>query len=72
MDAQELHELMARRETLDLTGSKDRLKALLQAKNGSSLEPLRPTELDPVAMLMRNNPSLTLEQAIKDAEALGF
>jgi hypothetical protein len=73
MDAQEMHDLeMQNKPKLNLKGSSSKLKALLKARNGSSLEPLQSNELDPTAQAMRNHPQLTRDQATQDAENLGF
>lgn len=72
MDAQEMHDLRMSQAKPKLAGSKAKLKDLLAQKNGSSSEPLQSTALDPTAQAMSNHPQLTREQAIKDAETLGF
>lgn len=72
MDAQEMHDQRVHKQPLKVKDSKAKLKALLEAKNGSSLEPKQSTELDPIAQAIKDNPSLTPEKALEMAEKLGF
>jgi len=71
MDAQQEHDL-AMKERLDMKASRPKLEALLQKKNGPSLEPLQSTKLDPIASAMEDHPGLTREKAEEMAKAFGF
>ena len=71
LDAQQQHD-QAMKEKPELKGSKSKLEALLQKKNGPSLEPLQSTKLDPIASAMEDHPGLTREKAEEMAKAFGF
>jgi hypothetical protein len=76
MDAQQLHdEEQPDPRTLKLV-SREKLEALLRAKNGPSGEPRqsarRVTPADPLEEAMREHPGLTREEAERMAEAFGF
>lgn len=80
MDAQEMHdyEMSKRRADCELRQpivdreSKAKLEEMLVRKNGPSKEPPRGSALDPTENAVRNNPGLTREAAVRDAENLGF
>ena len=70
MDALQEHDLRMKIPT-DLEGSRERLEKLLKAKVKLSKKNKEPELLGPIASAMRNNPGLTLEEAVEMMEAFG-
>ncbi len=69
MDAQQQHDrsLVRKLKKLNLTGSRQRLEALLKAKHA------KPSDWsDPLAWVLRENPTLTRAEAEKMVEEYGF
>jgi hypothetical protein len=76
MDAQRYHdENQPDPAKLSLEGSRERLEALLKAKNGPSGEPpasVRHVLVDPIAQAMKHHPGLTREEADRMAAEYGY
>ena len=69
MDAQQQHDrsLVRKLKKLNLAGSRQRLEALLKAKHATLSD-----WSDPLASVLRQNPTLTRAQAEKMVEEYGF
>jgi hypothetical protein len=67
-DAQELHDWMNRNRRAPASGSRKRLKATLATPRPAA----QYHGSDPIEMALANHPGLTRDQALADAEKLGF